>query len=232
MLGPLAARRGPLGPLARMPIRGVPTENLTLDLDPQMLTLANNDPVLTWTDQSGLGNHAVSGGAAHAVFKTNVVNGRSVVRFDGPVSSAFLSTPELASRTIYAVVNHGDGAAFSEYRRVLDSNDTLGWSIFGLLSEDAYNWRTGSPHPRGISPANAFVNGVNTASALPLATHKLISAVADVTNNWNIWVGNDQISRGQPLIGDIARVLIYSVAHDVSARQSIESILMSTYAIV
>jgi hypothetical protein len=48
------------------------------------LSLANNDPVPTWADQSGSGNNAAqSSGTLQPIYKTNIQNGKPIVRFDG-----------------------------------------------------------------------------------------------------------------------------------------------------
>lgn len=48
------------------------------------LALSDNDPVSSWTDSSGLGNHATQGtGGAQPTYKTNIQNGLPVIRFDG-----------------------------------------------------------------------------------------------------------------------------------------------------
>ena len=46
--------------------------------------LDDGDPVATWYDQSGNGNHATQAvGAARPIFRTPIINGLPVVRFDG-----------------------------------------------------------------------------------------------------------------------------------------------------
>jgi hypothetical protein len=48
------------------------------------LALANNAPVASWADGSGTGNLLSQGtGVSQPLFKTNIVNGKPVVRFDG-----------------------------------------------------------------------------------------------------------------------------------------------------
>src|SRR5439155_17313853 len=56
---------------------------LKLWLKADALALNNNDPVSTWTDSSGNGNSPTSSGTKRPTYKTNVLNGKPVVRFDG-----------------------------------------------------------------------------------------------------------------------------------------------------
>ena len=64
---------------------GLPvTDGLVLDLDATKLNLSDNDPVVTWPDESGEGNNATQGTASEQpTYKTGVLNGLPVVRFDG-----------------------------------------------------------------------------------------------------------------------------------------------------
>jgi hypothetical protein len=56
---------------------------LDLWLKADALTLADNDPVGTWTDSSGAGHNATGTGAARPLFKTGIIGAIPVVRFDG-----------------------------------------------------------------------------------------------------------------------------------------------------
>jgi hypothetical protein len=47
------------------------------------LSLADNDPVSSWTDSSGNALHATNTGSARPTFKTSIVNSLPIVRFDG-----------------------------------------------------------------------------------------------------------------------------------------------------
>ena len=49
----------------------------------QINGLADGDPISTWLDLSGFRRDATSAGAARPTFKTNIVNGKPVARFDG-----------------------------------------------------------------------------------------------------------------------------------------------------
>ena len=58
------------------------------------LSLSSNDPVSSYTDQSGVGNHFVSTLTERPTFKTGVQNGLAAVQFDG--SNDFLTCDGLA----------------------------------------------------------------------------------------------------------------------------------------
>ncbi len=58
--------------------------NLRLWLKADSLSLSNNDPVATWTDSSGQGFNASQGTSGNRpLYKTSIIQGLPVVRFDG-----------------------------------------------------------------------------------------------------------------------------------------------------
>ena len=58
--------------------------------------LNDTDPVATWPDSSGNSNDATQGTAAdRPLYRTNIVNGLPIVRFDG--ANDFLESPYAAS---------------------------------------------------------------------------------------------------------------------------------------
>jgi hypothetical protein len=89
--GPEAFSVNQLATLATNPPASAPVgptlpvfSNLVSWWNADSLALANNDPVISWTDGSGLANTLVQGTAGfRPLFKTNVVNGKPAVRFDG-----------------------------------------------------------------------------------------------------------------------------------------------------
>ena len=62
----------------------IPTTNLKLHLKADAGTSTTTDGVTvsSWTDQSGNGNNATSPGT-QPIYKTNIINGNPVIRFDG-----------------------------------------------------------------------------------------------------------------------------------------------------
>lgn len=59
--------------------------------------LNDGDAISTWTDRSGRGNNATSTSTQRPTFKTNIVNGKPIARFDG-VDDRFV-LPSFASLT-------------------------------------------------------------------------------------------------------------------------------------
>ena len=74
------------------------TTGLKLHLDASQLTgLSDNATVTTWTDMSGLGNHATAAGTP--IYKTGVLNGKPVIRFNSNSSFATANLSSLCPTT-------------------------------------------------------------------------------------------------------------------------------------
>jgi hypothetical protein len=63
----------------------------------------DGQPVSTWTDSSGSGNHATNFLTARPTYETSIVNGLPVVRFDG--SDDYLQSPCTDYGTVFAVIS-------------------------------------------------------------------------------------------------------------------------------
>ncbi len=86
-------RLGSLGGGSVNPMLTIPNVAAGYSADAIAADPAHNDPVASWTDLSGNGRHAVTNRGA-PIFKTNILNGRPGVYFDGSkdlLTSAFLN---------------------------------------------------------------------------------------------------------------------------------------------
>jgi hypothetical protein len=88
---------------------------LVLRLKSSEISGSNNDPISTWPDTAG-GNDAIGVGATRPILKTNVLNGKPVVEFDG--TDDYLSIPSIIYRTII-VVGRSYQSPFNDYRGIL-----------------------------------------------------------------------------------------------------------------
>lgn len=86
---------------------------LKLWLDANAISgLVDGDPVATWSDLSGNGNHATQATAANRpLFKTNILNGRPVVRFDGTSDSLLASLAQIPQPLTAIVVARFTGGS-------------------------------------------------------------------------------------------------------------------------
>jgi hypothetical protein len=132
---------------------------LKLWLKADSLALSDGAVVATWTDNSGTANNATQTGTAQPVYKTNIVNGKPVVRFDGVNDFMQLATEITLSADfiLYAVYKTtGDNclvgavAVNNQLFRVgeaggnqLSLYDGVGGTLSGTLSVSRSSWNLG-----------------------------------------------------------------------------------------
>jgi len=199
--------------------------------------LADLDPVTTWVDSSGNANNAAmtTNPLHRPLYRTGILNGTPVLRFDGLGDS--MLTPLLTMRTFFAVVNHTDGAAFSDFRRIFG-----GWgpggpneiSYFGMHPTTDYN--PGGAYPGGFLATGSWINGGVGISAAPLGSFRVISGVAAQSWVTRIGIGAylghaDALTHAQTLLGDMAEFMIYDSPLTTAQRRQVESYLGAKYGI-
>lgn len=224
---------------------------LVLWLDASRITgLADGAAVAQWNDSSGAGKHAVqASGTVQPVYKTGILNGRSVVRFDGgdclqsptPAwgsTTAFtvftVFTPTVAA-TNYVVVESGDGLAgagkwFASFRTT--ANDV----------RSSFNGDVGATECRGgtLTTASAMTSTVIDTSLAVDEVSLWLNGVATTTraantNNTNgpaaltLNIGARSNGTSLGLVGDIAEILIYARALTTTERTSVERSLRTKW---
>ncbi len=93
---------------AGLPFTPAAISGLTIWLDASQLTgLSDGNAISSWTDFSGGSHHAVqASGTRQPLYKTNIQNGKPVVRFDG--SNDSIATPSFTFNnplTVFVVAN-------------------------------------------------------------------------------------------------------------------------------
>src|SRR2546426_3011074 len=108
--------------------------NLKVWLDASQLTgLVDGDPVGTWADQSGNGYDATQSVAAKKpTYKTNILNARPVVRYDGVDDDLGTSFSVAQPITILAVLKHLSGSVTGNQSVAVGDVST-----YGLLAKNA-----------------------------------------------------------------------------------------------
>lgn len=197
---------------------------LTLWLNADAIVgLVNDDPVATWEDESGNNDDATQGtGANQPTYKTNIVNGLPVVRFDG--GNDYLQTTSLTAQTLFIVCNHGDGATFSNYRRLIQPT-AAAFHYYG--DNGTGNYAIGA----GITGGNFRVNGAATMSAGTLSAFRVVGIEADAAATDTYPIGISIGGFSQHLLGDIAEIVAYSGVLSGGDRILVETYLMDKYGI-
>lgn len=186
--------------------------------------------VSAWTDLSSNSNLAQATGIKQPLYKTNIVNGLAVVRFDGSndvlvgASDLNLAQPY----TIFSVTQQASGGG-----RIFDN-------ISGAQGRSTYEYSAGGGAVELF--AGSFLGGatnktgafhVFTAIGNSTSSSVYYDGVQDATGNagssgiGTLLVGGDD--GGSPMNGDIASLLIYNSALGTIDRQSVEAYLKSLY---
>lgn len=186
-------------------------------LDASQLSLSDNDAVSSWTDESGNGRHATQGtGANQPTFKTGIVNGLSVIRFDG--TNDFLSLGNLSALT--------EGEVFVVFKLDADPGTNSGGLMFlGTAAADNHTpLSDGTVYDGNMSTARKTVGN-------PVADMSTTFRVLNIWSAANDWAWNldgsavhttatntvglsataelGRSSNLYPLDGDIAEYILY-----------------------
>jgi hypothetical protein len=186
---------------------------------------SDNDLITTWNDASGNARHGTNGGGgARPTYKTNIINGRAVMRFNG-------------STTLFALPNFLTGFTAGELFAVLKidtdppgaGGQTGAWGFGNAGFPMHYPWTDGTIYDDfGSSTRHTTVNPTpslssdfriyNTASEAGAWTSKLdgVTLFSTGTNtvNWrtNPYVGTSDNTGTYWLDGDLALLVLYNSA--------------------
>lgn len=213
---------------------------LKLWLRADTLALADNDPVALWPDSSGSGNDvAQSDGLKMPLFKTGILNGQPVVRFDGVDDTLFKLAAGGFSctqgHTIIAVLNPTTAVsfgmavvtnpAFNELRQT-GGGGAAEWMVpSGFFQVDGSEyleglWRiwTGTYNVASHT-IQLFINGVSQGTAVDAGPLSVSDIYLGSRADLYFW------------LGDMAEVLVYDAALSATDRQNIEAYLAAKYAL-
>jgi hypothetical protein len=219
---------------------------LKLWLEADSLSLSDGDPVGTWTDQSGTSNNATQATAGFKpLYKTGIINGKPVVRFDGADDYLAFPTGPTASSTVFVVakLNAAPGSQ-PQYAPFIIFGDSTGgvsgsricarlagtnWGSFAFSSEvsSGENLSNNVPALLEITTTSGstilYREGTQKATATDHAAGPGTSQI-----NWIC--GETGATRW--LSADIAAIVIYDSVLSTSDRQSIENYLLVKYGFV
>ena len=233
--GVLGSGRG--GAAATLPVAGA-----TLWLDASQITgLSDGAAISTWTDATGNGRNATQETAsARPTYKTNIVNGKPVARFDGGDVLVIANTTLGFTRaaTFFLVITKtGTFGADEPIAGFVQSLPTrigyfvtgggnLRYNSFGASFEHAasnYNNTTSIiSHTIANGAAAGWRNGASAGTAAP-----------SIGSDWpanNYEIGH-MLTLTPYFTGDIAEIIVYPSALSTANRQAVEAYLAAKYAI-
>lgn len=213
---------------SRAPIQPNSVSGLLLWLKPESLYLNDGDPISTWPDSSGNYNTASATGSERPTYKTSIVNGKAVARFDGLDDYLTLTTGLTTVRTAILVIKWTAGGA--AWVPVLGSSSV--YDFHGDSPGDAQYFSTLYTSSSVLS-GSTFDNGIYSQ---PSSLTKNLSnfRVIEIQTTGNTSV--DQISKdrsiaGRVIKGDIAEVMLYNSVISSADRVGIESYLSAKYGL-
>lgn len=207
--------------------------NLTAWYKADALVLSNADPVASWTDSSGAGNHIVGTLLQRPTYNTNVQNGLPAVTFDGvanELGDAFTSaqpcTFYLAVKPVTFAVNarYFDGSAVNNSTfRQRGAADTIGLFAGASLDTAAFGDFIGAWKIITVT-ANSVSSLIQVGSA------SAVTGDAGATNPDGFTLGN--APGGLAAINaTFGEVVIYSAAHDAGTRALVQAYLSTKWNI-
>lgn len=221
----------------------VPTDiaGLKLWLKADALGLSNNDPVASWTDSSGTSNNATQGTSGkRPVFKTAILNGLPIVRFDG-TDDILLCANELPNTaSVFMVVAVNTTPANSDLL-IANSNGASGGILIWARTSSSTNWG-------GLNTSFVVVNAAEDLSVGVYNDLELTTSGSSMQfyRNGTLKVNNGTQSYGGPgassSIGgqaddssftdcDIAEVIVYDTVLSSGNRMSVEAYLATKYGL-
>jgi hypothetical protein len=200
--------------------------------------LADGDPVSTWTDSSINGNNATMTGSNRPTFKTNIVNGKPVVRF----TSAGLSKLTLATSIsgaspwcMFAVMKQATAAGSVMALGGASGSDEL-WGLLAANDSTVY-LRDRLGYNNGTNPVPAtfqVLTGLSSGGSKTVwinGTSISLSGAALANSLDFTVIGYRAITSPLYGDGDIAEIIIYNASLSSTDRANIEKYLGTKYGI-
>lgn len=223
-----------------------------LDLGPalwldasQITGLADTDPISTWPDLSGNSRHATQTGTKRPLYRTGVVNGLPVARFDG--SNDCIRTPSFALGAFtIAVVFRSSGTAGLVYEHGANAGSGDGHYLYGTINNTIQVRRGSLVSSRNVTTGWATDNTWRVAihtfggqfNSHTLRLNGVFSGTSGTTQNpgtgttdqvLNIGSRNDGASLR--LNGDIAELVVIPNLIGVEDTVELEGYLAAKWAI-
>lgn len=214
---------------------------LQLWLDASQITgLVDNEPVTTWVDASGNNRNAASSGTSRPLYKTNVLNGKPVLRFDG--ANDYMATPNVLNTDIHTIFVIAKANGTEE--DIIGSGSLISGDILIMRFTNLFRghfWTNNSPNAvdsvgtetaawtlynQEVNSAQIITrrNGIQDNAANIVGTKQGVTRPIIVGNRTGVYSGGF-------LNGDVAEVIVYNTALSTENRQLLETYLMTKYGI-
>jgi hypothetical protein len=229
-------------PMAPALLATPPSANLAAWYKADSLALSDGASIASWTDSSGNGRHATNANpGGQPIFKTSILNGLPVVRFNGTAHNLLLfNMSTFTSGEIFAVLKNSNPSGGTGVWRMTGANLTQHWPfVDGTIYDPTFSTTRQSFTMPGSSSAWRMYN---VSSATNAWTARLEgTTVATLGTNvvsfpnpgrLGVQLGTEQPTGSDQFFnGDIAEVLIYSAVNNATDRGIINAYLCDKYQI-
>ncbi len=209
----------------------------------QIEGLNDGDLVTTWSDVSGAGNDAAQATATNKpTYKTNIVNGLPVVRFDGNDNYMKITDSadfKVANITLFIVAKKDNVSALQlliDYPHTTSHSDPyFRWSLLvGGSWQMSHRWN-GGDHigaNNGITADTWYVIDLKDNVSFRNGVSNASDADADLSypNAVGIYIGSN-VTPGEFWDGDIAEVILYDTSLSDANRTLVRDYLSDKYGI-
>ena len=206
---------------------------------------ADGDPVGLWPDKSGNGNHASqSTTAAKPTLKTDIINGKPVLRFDGTddwIGDRLNRIIQAAGQPTIFVVLSGSGSSSDTFLSIGEDDATTGHigqftreygirvrggnEVYSASASGSFEIFEAVQGGANVTDYRAFVDGSE------LAVSSSTAAATDYDPGFVLGAKDDENFISEFIAVDIAEVLVYDKALSTSKRQSVRDYLADKYGI-
>lgn len=222
----------------------LPVSGASIWLRANALSLSDNDPVTTWLDSSGFGNNAAQATAGKKpLFKTAIVNGLPVVRFDGTDDTLSLGNilDNPGALTVFVVLKSSNSGGV--LAKVSAAVNWQGWaSPYGagryiVHQTDNGNYRFWDT---AVAYADSAFRYFSTTWDGSTITHRVNGAVVGAQANGGAFSSSANGADlhlgsfsdfGDYLNGDVAELVIYPSVLSTGDRQAVEAYLAAKYGL-
>jgi len=209
----------------------LPSCEMWLDVS-QLTGLNDNDDCTTWTDYSGNARHATGPVSFKPKYRTNIQNGKPVLRFDAVSSKMTGSYTSGSTFTMYLVEISSSGIA---YARSVSNGDAGAGDCISIGVRTSGN--------------NCYVDGLISSSKASYGAHQCaltsngstksyyVDGVAIATGVANsstlsvIGFGAANTTYAEPCGADLAEFILYSSEHNSTDRATVESYLRTKWGL-
>lgn len=222
------------------PVAFSPTDisGLKLWLKADALGLSDNDPISSFTDFSGTANHATATLTERPTFKTSIINGLPVARFDGSNDNLVFTSVAGANSTFVVGKINVAPASLSAYAVFIIYSTADSGRLCARISTT--NWGTFLSSAADLSAGELLVSGTPVLLEMTSSSGggtklyrngSLLASNASSSSNGTTAAIGAEIGDTRFLNGDIAEIVVYDTVLSAPNRVLVENFLMDKYAL-